>query len=86
MFSRKSILYCISCKARNISKNSSAVLNEIENYSSKLGGVFHKCGLVLTDKNNVTDNLLKRAKQSKIEIFIAEEKDSKTEQLLRWIQ
>jgi hypothetical protein len=80
MVTKGSKLFCISCKAGDI-KDTAKVLNEIELYSRRLGGIYYYPALVLVHPPNRL--MRKRAELTNVKLFVLGERFP--EELAAWL-
>ena len=82
MVTRTSKLFCISCKAGAKIRDIAKVLNEIEQYSRRLGGIYYYPALVLTSPPD--SGMKKRAAFTRVKLFVLD--DNFPEELSNWLQ
>ena len=80
---RASQLFGFSCKSGK--DDITAALNEIDQYTRRLGGIFYHAALVVS-RVNLDQIHIERAKQMKVPIFKVHDENAFREELLGWIQ
>jgi len=82
---RSSVLYGISCKSGKEKKEISQFLNEVEQYTRKLGGIFYKTALVVA--RPLQPAQLERARQMNVRVLLAGRDEQRfIQELSEWMK